>query len=244
MDPELLVHIASQTKSNLEFLASQGQLADVDYHMVLERLKSISNVSATARATPPPPAFQVDDFRSSSSQNSQALFRARAVWGYNEHAQDPRDLSFSPGDIIDVLNETNVDWWEGRFNGRVGLFPSNHVEKTTSFGFPSTSMKAPPALTGEKFSSHIQTPNYQPQYITPSPGPVYTPTPMPHPDQAPYVTNTAQATVVINEQPKPSKPKKHIFRSGFGSTLAQSAVGGVGFGAGSAIGNGLVNAIF
>jgi len=47
-------------------------------------------------------------------------------------------------------------------NGRSGLFPSNHVEKTTSLGFLALSTKAPPTLTGEKFSSYIPTPDYQP----------------------------------------------------------------------------------
>jgi hypothetical protein len=126
-------------------------------------------------------------------------------------------LSFSTDDIIDILNETNEDWWEGRCNGRVGLFPSNHVEKVASHGFPAPSTHAPPALTGEKFTSHIPTPNYQPQYITPSPGPAYTPSP--HSGQTPHVTNTAQATVVIHEQPKTSKPKRHLFHGGFGSSV-------------------------
>jgi hypothetical protein len=38
-------------------------------------------------------------------------------------------LPFSPGDIIEVIDETNADWWRGRFNGKEGLFPSSYVEK-------------------------------------------------------------------------------------------------------------------
>lgn len=41
-------------------------------------------------------------------------------------------MSFSEGDIIEIVAETNADWWTGSFNGRQGLFPSNHVEKLAS----------------------------------------------------------------------------------------------------------------
>lgn len=43
--------------------------------------------------------------------------------------QDPNDLTFSQGDIIEITEETNPDWWTGRFQGREGIFPSNYVEK-------------------------------------------------------------------------------------------------------------------
>lgn len=58
--------------------------------------------------------------------------------------QDPNDLSFSPGDIIEIVAEDNEDWWKGRINGREGLFPSNYVEKLAT---PATSTRvgvAPP----------------------------------------------------------------------------------------------------
>jgi len=135
------------------------------------------------------------------------------------HLKNPGDLFFSPGDIIEVLKEINEDWWEGLCNGRSGLFPSNHVEKTTSLRFPVSSTKAPPALTGEKVSSHIPTPNYQPQYLTFSPGYAYTPTPVPHPDQVPHVPN--KASMIIDEQPMSSKRKRHFFHSGLRSIVCK-----------------------
>lgn len=42
--------------------------------------------------------------------------------------QDPDDLSFRAGDVIEIVEETNEDWWTGRFNGKQGLFPSNYVK--------------------------------------------------------------------------------------------------------------------
>lgn len=46
--------------------------------------------------------------------------------------QDPNDLSFHAGDIIEIVTETNPDWWTGKIGGRQGLFPSNYVEKLDS----------------------------------------------------------------------------------------------------------------
>lgn len=45
-------------------------------------------------------------------------------------AQDPNDLAFEVGDIIEVIAETNTDWWTGRNRlGKQGLFPSTYVAK-------------------------------------------------------------------------------------------------------------------
>lgn len=51
--------------------------------------------------------------------------------------QDPDDLSFHVGDVIEIIEETNADWWTGRFNGKQGLLPANHVEKLPVNGVPS-----------------------------------------------------------------------------------------------------------
>ncbi|KAI5934749.1 GRB2-related adapter protein isoform X1 [Manis javanica] len=43
-------------------------------------------------------------------------------------AQDPSQLSFHRGDIIEVLERLDPHWWRGRFCGRVGLFPQSYVQ--------------------------------------------------------------------------------------------------------------------
>lgn len=35
----------------------------------------------------------------------------------------------SVGDVIDIIEETNADWWTGRNRGKQGIFPSNYVQK-------------------------------------------------------------------------------------------------------------------
>ncbi|KAJ1966548.1 BAR adaptor protein Hob1 [Dispira parvispora] len=48
---------------------------------------------------------------------------------YNFTAQDEGDLSFKADDKIEVLGRTGNtnDWWKGRSNGKVGMFPANYV---------------------------------------------------------------------------------------------------------------------
>ncbi|XP_063812564.1 intersectin-1 isoform X3 [Pseudophryne corroboree] len=50
---------------------------------------------------------------------------------YDYIAQNDDELAFSKGQVINVLNKEDPDWWKGELNGHVGLFPSNYVKLTT-----------------------------------------------------------------------------------------------------------------
>ncbi|KAM4699922.1 intersectin-1 isoform 1-T1 [Discoglossus pictus] len=50
---------------------------------------------------------------------------------YDYIAQNDDELAFAKGQIINVLNKEDPDWWKGELNGQVGLFPSNYVKLTT-----------------------------------------------------------------------------------------------------------------
>ena len=39
-----------------------------------------------------------------------------------------RELSFRKGDIIYLTRQIDGNWYEGEHHGRVGIFPTNHVE--------------------------------------------------------------------------------------------------------------------
>ena len=81
-------------------------------------------------------------------QSTPIYPKARALWPYNEDGRvrnlctdhptprcsrsflkEPNDLTMSAGDIIDIVEETNADWWTGRNRGKQGLIPSNYVQK-------------------------------------------------------------------------------------------------------------------
>ncbi|ESN91739.1 hypothetical protein HELRODRAFT_165806 [Helobdella robusta] len=50
---------------------------------------------------------------------------------YAYDAQDTDELSFNPGDVIELIKEDATGWWTGRLRGKTGLFPHNYVEKCT-----------------------------------------------------------------------------------------------------------------
>ncbi|XP_053312507.1 intersectin-1 isoform X1 [Spea bombifrons] len=50
---------------------------------------------------------------------------------YDYIAQNDDELAFTKGQVINVLNKEDPDWWKGELNGQVGLFPANYVKLTT-----------------------------------------------------------------------------------------------------------------
>jgi son of sevenless len=45
---------------------------------------------------------------------------------YNYEADDHTSLSFSQGDVIQVLTQLESGWWDGVINNVRGWFPSNY----------------------------------------------------------------------------------------------------------------------
>ncbi|KAF8628008.1 hypothetical protein AX15_004127 [Amanita polypyramis BW_CC] len=221
-DPQaaaMLAHIVSQLQSNVEFLVSQNYISRGDASQFLAKLPSpgatTNDVQPTPRAsslTPTPAAPVRRSVPPVAPQTPQAVY-VRAIWGYNEDNENSGDLSFAKGDIIEIVEETNADWWMGRVKGRQGLFPSSYVEKVTS---------ATPTPATEK-------PAYRPF------GAAYHGMDNPPPPGGGINS--------LGLQQKDNSQKKSKFGD-LGNTMANSAASGVGFGAGAAIGGGLVRAIF
>ncbi|KAG6916089.1 hypothetical protein DXG01_008518 [Tephrocybe rancida] len=221
--PEL-THLLTQLKSNIDFLVEQGHVSRYDASAFVSKLPSTSTISTPApvshtpyntRAVPPAPAPR-------QPQQQQA----RAIWGYNENGQE-EDLSFHAGDTITIIEETNADWWTGSVHGKQALFPSAYVEKIA----PTTPSAPPPSISHAPFVSNGGT------------GKPYRPF-----GAALHGTNVpppaGEGTNSVGLQEKPGKEEKKGKFGKYGDTMAQSAAGGVGFGAGAAIGGGLVRAIF
>ncbi|XP_070588491.1 intersectin-2 isoform X2 [Erythrolamprus reginae] len=51
-----------------------------------------------------------------------------AMYDYSANNED--ELNFSKGQLINVMNKEDMDWWQGEINGVYGLFPSNYVKMT------------------------------------------------------------------------------------------------------------------
>ncbi|XP_071953295.1 growth factor receptor-bound protein 2-like [Antedon mediterranea] len=74
--------------------------------------------------------------RTSSVSRTQAILlkdmmntlcRVRANFDFIP--QEDGELSFSMGDIIEVLDDSDSNWWKGKLGGREGMFPTPYVSK-------------------------------------------------------------------------------------------------------------------
>jgi hypothetical protein len=126
----------------------------------------------------------------------------------------------SAGDVIDIVEETNPDWWTGRNGGKQGLFPSNYVQK-----LPPEPSSQPQREKMDVAPGHTNFGNN------------------PLPQQQLNTINTP-AVNSVGPQPDEGQDKKKNKFGKYGNTLAHSAAGGVGFGAGAAVGSGIINALF
>ncbi|KAL1649258.1 BAR adaptor protein Hob1 [Diplodia intermedia] len=84
-----------------------------------------SNWGALAKskgAAPPPPKPKPARF-----SNTPAVETCVALYDYEAQAEG--DLSFTTGDVIQILTRTQNEneWWTGTVNGRQGQFPGNYV---------------------------------------------------------------------------------------------------------------------
>ncbi|KAI9512956.1 SH3-domain-containing protein [Russula earlei] len=252
----MMAHIVSQTRQNIEFLIAQNEISPLVGQRILSQLPTPSDVALrdlteqTRRLTvpSPPPLSQSSTENDRSprppsvppprriSQPPSAVQRAKALWAYNEDGSESNDLSF------------RADWWTGKVNGRQGLFPSSYVEKVSrpvgppSYPPPSETVAVAPTPSLVPYNSAPSAP-YQPAYDGPPQG-GYQPQPMPVYNQYMGPPGQPPPQQVMVQQAPPSQPPKSNRFGGLGQVLATSAVGGVGFGAGAAIGGGIVDAIF
>ena len=54
------------------------------------------------------------------------LGRAKASYDFNR--QEEGELEFRKGDVIDLLDTSNPQWWKGQLNGETGYFPATFVQ--------------------------------------------------------------------------------------------------------------------
>ncbi|XAO22554.1 hypothetical protein I312_101327 [Cryptococcus bacillisporus CA1280] len=264
-------HLINQTLSSIALLESLSLINSADASLIRQKLPSPTGpfpslsppspsnsfANLTIAQSSPTSSWTVQHARDDSSANSPsnnmqssapaptlpprqklgpAERRAKALWDFSGTETD--DLQFRSGDTIIIDEEVNDQWSRGRVipNGhslplpRSGLFPSNYVEQ-----LPPVQSNAPP-------------PPQMPYYQSPPPGPQsmvpYQPPQQGYYDQKPPMQvmppqQQVQGGVVVQQE----APHKHRFGK-LGSQLGTAAVTGVGFGAGSAVGSGIINSIF
>ncbi|TQS32250.1 hypothetical protein Golomagni_07438 [Golovinomyces magnicellulatus] len=78
---------------------------------------------AAAKGKPPPPKPKPSHLAGAKTAETVTAL-------YDFSAQAEGDLSFSAGDVIEIVTRTKNDneWWTGKLNGRQGQFPGNYVQ--------------------------------------------------------------------------------------------------------------------
>jgi len=156
-DSPFVFHLVSQTRANIDFLQAQGYLTIEDAANIQSKLaaatvkpsekSAVLPVPAPQHYTPAPSYQLHPPNPPQPPQPIPSYPRARVLWAYNEdgrvcgtagaiqhpvayaYSKEPNDLTMSAGDVIEIIDETNADWWTGRNRGKRGLFPSNYVQK-------------------------------------------------------------------------------------------------------------------
>eukprot|EP00511_Aplanochytrium_stocchinoi_P003128 CAMPEP_0204832638 /NCGR_PEP_ID=MMETSP1346-20131115/14308_1 /ASSEMBLY_ACC=CAM_ASM_000771 /TAXON_ID=215587 /ORGANISM="Aplanochytrium stocchinoi, Strain GSBS06" /LENGTH=416 /DNA_ID=CAMNT_0051964585 /DNA_START=241 /DNA_END=1491 /DNA_ORIENTATION=- len=88
------------------------------------------NIPAPPPATPPP---------ARGNPMCEAL--------YDYAAQQADELTVRAGDKIEVLDSSENDWWSGKLNERIGLFPANYVQMLETVAAAPTPLPPPPIST-------------------------------------------------------------------------------------------------
>jgi len=86
------------------------------------------------------------------SGGGEATIMVKAQYAYT--TSEPNELSFTEGALIKVTYQDDSGWWEGELNGRVGVFPSNHVTVISGGG---GSLSTPPPMSPGASDSYDST---------------------------------------------------------------------------------------
>ncbi|KAG0197048.1 ESCRT-0 subunit protein hse1 [Mortierella sp. NVP41] len=114
----------------------------------------------------------------SEIRNLEVIARAQAMFDFP--GEDPGDLPFKVGDIINVIEFLNDDWWRGILRKELGIFPTAYVQKLhapANGSYPKISVTvrqsfAPSPTEQAEFASSLQQQasfraSYQPSSLEP-----------------------------------------------------------------------------
>ncbi|CAO3587611.1 unnamed protein product [Absidia cylindrospora] len=137
-------HVLQSIQKDLDFLKSHQYLNTQAYNDILHILPTHLSDNSTGssygggspysnKGTMPSPAANYNNIAGTppppppNYSTATSLESVEAL--YDFQGQNPQDLSFRQGDIIQVTEHVNNDWWKGSLQGRTGLFPSGYVQK-------------------------------------------------------------------------------------------------------------------
>ncbi|KAL5266595.1 hypothetical protein ACHWQZ_G003837 [Mnemiopsis leidyi] len=122
---------SGKSKPSVKTHASKGPPRAAPSRPIASKKGPAPRQPAKRAPAPPPPVERSYNPQSAPHQGTQPPQSDRQ-WGealYNFTGEMSCDISFQRNDRIEILTQTGLefDWWEGRFNGKVGIFPANYV---------------------------------------------------------------------------------------------------------------------
>ncbi|KAI9245368.1 SH3 domain-containing protein [Phascolomyces articulosus] len=126
-------HVLASIRKDLDFLKQHQYLSQQQYDEIKRNLPTNAAPSTPTRSVAPSP------------HNEKILSTAEALYLFD--GSNPQDLSFKQGDIIQIHEKVNNDWWRGSCNGKTGLFPSNYVTEKQASSVNNTPPPPPPPAT-------------------------------------------------------------------------------------------------
>ncbi|CEP62911.1 SH3 domain-containing protein LALA0_S06e06678g [Lachancea lanzarotensis] len=232
-------------KTELEFLQESNVISQQAFQDIMAALPERYSPEEARRETPSTTAASQNEF-------------VEAVYAFQ--AQQDGDLDFHVGDKIEVLEKPSPEWFKGRCNGKVGMFPSNYVKPAFSGSLGQgtdrlNSLAPPPPQYQPQAQQQLQ---LQPQQTNASAHSSYSQPQFPppstnyyqNPPQQQYQNQMQQAYYQspppMQQQPVQEQQQQQQHHAGsqafkkFGSKLGNAAI----FGAGATIGSDIVNGIF
>ncbi|KAI8342671.1 SH3 domain-containing protein [Chlamydoabsidia padenii] len=208
------------------------------------------DVLTTPQHQPAPPP----SYNATVKSNKQM---AEAIYDYAGEDSNT-DLSFRKGDMIEVIEHVNDDWWRGTLDGKTGIFPQNHVQSLPAQKQQSSPAirpaKAPVTMNTQVYptppppaaNQYYQQPNtttQQPYSYPPPPTMIYHQAPggsSSMTSYAPPPPSMAVGPAVTEERSNGEGSKVQNMAKKFGSKVGEAAV----FGFGATLGSEAAHAIF